>query len=156
MSSGRHPAKQCIRSLPFSAFRLRLGVLRSSWAGQKDIAFSPLRLATRNLASTSSKSANKLGVSFEWAGRLAQDAPRNAPPLERDLYQVSLRSLRVLLGVGSIDLALPRRLDPHNLVLPGALGVLCCLAHHHALPTDEVLRPPPKLWVYHSCYCGRP
>src|SRR5215217_329814 len=79
MSSGWHPAKQCNSSLPFSALRLRLGLLRSLWAGQKDMAFSPFRLATLNLSSTFSKFANIVGVSFERAGRLTLDAPRNAP-----------------------------------------------------------------------------
>src|SRR5215213_790520 len=71
-SSGWHPAKQCRSSLPFSALILRQGFLLSSCAGQKHIAFSPLRLATLSLSSTSSKSANILGVSFEQVGAWLQ------------------------------------------------------------------------------------
>src|SRR5215218_4795290 len=142
MSSGRHPAKQLSSSLPSCALRLRLGRLRSSCAGQKHMAFSPLRVATSNLSNTSSKSASILGVSFVRAGRLAEDAPRNAsPPLERDPDYLSLRP--VSLAFRGSWLVRPRRLDPDYLVLLDTLSVLGCLKHHNALAADEVLRSPP-------------
>src|SRR5215207_4032461 len=143
MSSGWHPAKQCRSSLPSSALRLRLGVLRSSWAGQKDIAFSPLRVATSNLSNTSSKSASILGVSFKWAGRPDKRPAASFLSLQRNLNQISLRPLGILLRVGGRGLALPGRLDLHNLVLLVTLSVLGCLKHHDALATDEVFWTPP-------------
>src|SRR5215204_780695 len=77
-------------------------------------------------------------------------------PLKRDLYQVALWALRVLLGLGRVDLVLPRRLDLHNLVLLGALGVFARLEHYHALPADKIFRSPPELGVYFPRYCARP
>lgn len=81
-----HPAKQCSKSLLFSTLRLRLGLWWSSCAGQKDIAFSPLRLAMFNLSSTSSKSANMLSVSFEQRGAWHQTPRAMHPPLEGNLF----------------------------------------------------------------------
>src|SRR5215208_1822206 len=136
MSSGRHPAKQLSSSLPSCALRLRLGLLRSSWAGQKDIAFSPLRVATSNLSNTSSKSASILGVSFERAGRPDKRPAASFPSLKRNLNQISFPPLGVLLRVGGRGLVLPWRLDLHNLVLLSALGVLGCLKDYDTLATD--------------------
>src|SRR5215211_2997222 len=136
MSSGWHPAKQLSSSLPSCALRLRLGLWWSSCAGQKDIAFSSLRAATFNLSNTSSKSASILGVSFKWAGRPGKRPAASSPPLKRNLNQISLRLLGILLRVGGRGLVLPWRLDLHNLVLLRALGVLGCLEHYDTLPTD--------------------
>jgi hypothetical protein len=56
------------------------------------------------------------------------------PPLERDLYYVSLRP--VSLALRSIGLVLPRRLDLHYFVLIGTLSVFCGFEHYHALSAD--------------------
>src|SRR5215212_6056379 len=122
MSAGRHPAKQCSRSLPFSAFRLRLGLLRSSWVGQKHIAFSPLRVATSNLSNTSSKSASILGVSFEGAGRPDKRPAASSPLLKRNLDYVSLVIIGLRNRAASHGLALLWRLNLHNFVFLGALS----------------------------------
>ena len=87
-------------------------MLRSSWAGQKHIAFSPLRLCTFNLSSTFSKSANILGVSFERVGRLVPGADQaiaaqrreqhlkpGLPPVRASPSQVGGRVLSFLGGL---------------------------------------------------------
>src|SRR5215212_8376103 len=136
MFSGRHLAKQCSKSLLFSTLRLRLGLWWSSCAGQKDIAFSPLRLATSNLSNTFSKSASILGVSFERAGRPDKRPAASSPLLKRNLDYVSLVIIGLRNRAASHGLALPWRLDLHDLVLLTALGVLGCLEHHDTLATD--------------------
>src|SRR5215211_198068 len=114
------------------------------------MAFSPLRLATFSLSSTSSKSANILSVSFERAGRPDKRPAASFPPLKRNLNHISLRPLRALLRVGGLGLTLPRRLDLDDLVLLGALRILRSLKHHYALSPDEVLGAPADLGVYLS------
>src|SRR5215204_743733 len=156
MSSGRHPAKQLSSSLPSCALRLRLGRLRSSCAGQKDMALSPLRLATSNLSNTSSKSASILGISFERAGRPDKRPAASSPPLKRNLDYISILIIGLSDRAASHGLALPWRLDLHGFVLLGALGVLGCLQHHDALATNEVFWAPPLIGVYLTCDCRCP
>src|SRR5829696_979237 len=156
MSSGRHPAKQLSSSLPSCALRLRLGRLRSSCAGQKDMALSPLRVATSNLSNTSSKSASILGVSFERAGRPDKRPAASSPLLKRNLDYISILIIGLSDRAASHGLALPWRLDLHGFVLLGALGVLGCLQHHDALATNEVFRSPPELEVYLTSDCDCP
>src|SRR5215216_2440691 len=78
------------------------------------------------------------------------------PPLQRNLDYISLWIVGLPGRAVGQGLALLWRLDLHDLILLGALSVLGCLEHDHALATDEVLRSPPSLWVYLPCYCDRP
>src|SRR5215216_2749165 len=111
------------------------------------MAFSPLRLATSNLSSTFSKSANMLSVSFERAGRLSGRPASSVPPLKRNLNQVFLRLLGLLIRTGGRRHALASRLDFDDLVLLDAVSVLGNFEHHHTLAADKVLRSPPELRV---------